>query len=212
MSLGRNIQIYRTCILLNVTINGFLLCNKKKKNMSQVTCTHHDNITSLLPYKQKISFIFSVFTRPEYEPRWCINVAKDIVMMLLQLSIVFIWPITITFDTNNAKMADMWPISVSLILISIYWWENFVDRNTQLGAFGDYLRHMKRQLATSTSKTSVVTSLWKILVSFLLMIAWLIVFQGYTISQIFDLSLSHKYCSQIDEGGYELSMEGKIIL
>ena len=58
----------------------------------------------------------------------------DIATSVVQLSVIVIWPITLAFDGSNEKLEDMWPITVSLLLISVSWWENFVDRDTILGS------------------------------------------------------------------------------
>ena len=62
------------------------------------------------------------------------QLTMDIITAVVQLSVLIIWPITITFEGSNEKLEDMWPITVSLLLISISWWENFVDKNTILGS------------------------------------------------------------------------------
>ncbi|XP_052079458.1 chitin synthase chs-2-like [Mytilus californianus] len=57
---------------------------------------------------------------------------------------------------------------LSVILISIKYWENFITMGTESSIF---LRQLKRELHIGRTKTSCLVSLWKMLVTFLAVIA-----------------------------------------
>lgn len=61
-----------------------------------------------------------------------------------------------------------WELPVALILVSLAWWENFVDRDIKMG--GKTLVHMKllkENIVATRSKTSLIITGWKILVTVL---------------------------------------------
>ncbi|CAF1289999.1 unnamed protein product [Adineta steineri] len=61
-----------------------------------------------------------------------------------------------------------WELPVALILVSLAWWENFVDRDIKIG--GRTLVHMKllkENIIATRSKTSIIITCWKILVTIL---------------------------------------------
>ncbi|UJR37230.1 hypothetical protein I4U23_029939 [Adineta vaga] len=61
-----------------------------------------------------------------------------------------------------------WELPVALILVSLAWWENFVDRDIKIG--GRTLVHMKllkENIIATRSKTSIIMTCWKIIVTVL---------------------------------------------
>ncbi|CAF0924460.1 unnamed protein product [Rotaria sordida] len=61
-----------------------------------------------------------------------------------------------------------WELPVALILVSLSWWENFVDRDIKIG--GRTLVHMKllkENILATRPKTSIIITCWKILVTVL---------------------------------------------
>ena len=151
--------------------------------------------------------MLKIFNRPENEKRRCLFIILDIVAAILQISAVIIWPITIQFDGTNEKLADMWPITISLLLISVHWWENCIDKHHSLGFFGDFLYQLQKQIKSTRSKTTVVTSLYKIVISFGFMVLWLVTLQGYTTQQLFDFSIEDATCRENQPDGLEISLK-----
>ncbi|CAM4747857.1 unnamed protein product [Rotaria magnacalcarata] len=61
-----------------------------------------------------------------------------------------------------------WELPVALILVSLSWWENFVDRDIKIG--GRTLVHMKllkENIVATRPKTSIIMTCWKIIVTVL---------------------------------------------
>ncbi|CAF4001820.1 unnamed protein product, partial [Rotaria sp. Silwood2] len=61
-----------------------------------------------------------------------------------------------------------WELPVALILVSLAWWENFVDRDIKIG--GRTIVHMKllkENILATRSKTSIIITCWKIFVTIL---------------------------------------------
>ena len=151
--------------------------------------------------------VLKVFSRLQDESWRGAKIALDVAAALLQLSLVFIWPITISFEGGREKLADMWPITVSLPLISVAWWENYVDTDTSLGAVGRFLLRMKRRVARTRSKTYIVAHLWKIPLTFALMIGCLVGLHGYSVRQLFDFSVSDVTCRNALPGARDVRLE-----
>lgn len=59
--------------------------------------------------------------------------------------------------------AAIWECVLGIILTSLIWWENFVDRNVYIrGHLVIPLKRIKQQLQYLRQKTSVLSSIWKI--------------------------------------------------
>ena len=56
-----------------------------------------------------------------------------------------------------------WELPIALMLVSLVWWENFVDRDIKCGTYKFVnIKLLKENIAATRIKTSIVTSLWKI--------------------------------------------------
>lgn len=55
-----------------------------------------------------------------------------------------------------------WELPFALLLTSVTWWENYVDRDIKLGCIKLPLASYKRHLQSVRSKTNIGASLWKI--------------------------------------------------
>ena len=59
-----------------------------------------------------------------------------------QLSALIVWP-AVTGDMN----ADIkWTLPVSLVFISVGWWQNYIDADSRLGSFTPLLLDMKKSM------------------------------------------------------------------
>lgn len=69
----------------------------------------------------------AMLSRSSAEPKRKIKFVLDIGSISVQLIGFFIWPLTVTSARN------IWFIPISLFLISLHWWENFVTKCSPLG-------------------------------------------------------------------------------
>ncbi|CAF3445896.1 unnamed protein product [Rotaria sp. Silwood1] len=61
-----------------------------------------------------------------------------------------------------------WELPVALILVSLTWWENFVDRDIKIGGRTlVHLKLLKENILATRPKTSIIITCWKILVTVL---------------------------------------------
>ena len=67
---------------------------------------------------------------------------------------------------------DLWPVPVGLFLISIAWWENFIDEDTKLGKLGKLLNRHRHSIRKGRTKLYVIVSFWKALLSFFLVMGF----------------------------------------
>lgn len=61
-----------------------------------------------------------------------------------------------------------WELPVALILVSLAWWENFVDRDIKIGDRTIiHMKLLKENIIATRSKTAIIITCWKILVTIL---------------------------------------------
>lgn len=65
-------------------------------------------------------------------------------------------------DGEKAQWKGSWEAPFALILTSIIWWENYVDRDIKFGCINMPLASYKRHLQSVRSKVNIGASLWKI--------------------------------------------------
>ncbi len=59
-----------------------------------------------------------------------------------------------------------WELPIALMLVSLVWWENFVDRDLKCGrAKLIDIKLLKENLAATRCKTNFITSLWKVIIT-----------------------------------------------
>ena len=56
----------------------------------------------------------------------------------------------------------LWQLPLALVLVSVIWWENFVDMDVKIGKLKIPLKSWKHSLHVVRHKTVVITNLWKI--------------------------------------------------
>src|SRR6218665_1448516 len=135
-----------------------------------------DNAFQMVMFMLGVAFLpgsMKVLLRPVEETRGhrVLKITCGVMAVLGQLSAVFVWPVLVgvyheerSYDWNLT-----WSIPISLILISIRWWENFVDNNSRLGRFRKPLMVLAGQIRRSRMKVQLVASLWKMVVCLLMM-------------------------------------------
>ncbi|BFY98509.1 hypothetical protein BsWGS_01548 [Bradybaena similaris] len=68
---------------------------------------------------------------------------------------------------RNFSLSDMsWEIPLSLIFISVKWWENFWDKDLRIGCLNLPVKQFKDSLHRTRTKSYILASLWKIGVTF----------------------------------------------
>lgn len=77
--------------------------------------------------------------------------------------------------SNNQMFEDIlssfqieWELPIALMLVSLVWWENFVDRDIKCGSYKLVnMKLLKENLMATRCKTNFISSLWKIIVTLL---------------------------------------------
>lgn len=80
-----------------------------------------------------------------------------------------------TFSLGGINLEDIlssfqieWELPIALMLVSLVWWENFVDRDLKCGSVKIIdIKLLKENLAITRCKTSFISSLWKIIITIL---------------------------------------------
>lgn len=109
----------------------------------------------------------------------------DVTAMLFQLTVLLLWPIRNILKGENYE--ESWGIFVSFLLISIGWWENYINKFTNLGRIGVTLKDLKRNIRRMRTKIYAVVGIWKIILSFSLMTAMMSNFQLSCVKVLFFL-------------------------
>ena len=75
----------------------------------------------------------------------------------------------------SENASQFWPVPLAVILVSLNYWENFIDKHHFLGSFGNFLWDIKNDIHKTRTKTNVIAFSWKLAVTFSLvfaMFAW----------------------------------------
>lgn len=94
-------------------------------------------------------------------------IAADILAVVAQITILILWPIRNSIVQEDSEL--VWTIPVSLFLISLGWWENYINKFTKMGAVGIRLREFKHNVRRMMTKIYIVASFWKIILTLGLM-------------------------------------------
>ncbi|XP_054721541.1 LOW QUALITY PROTEIN: chitin synthase chs-2-like [Uloborus diversus] len=109
--------------------------------------------------------ILGLLSRYSGESKRPVKIILDIFAILFQGTGFAIWPIMETGPRS-------WLIPVSVFLVSIRWWENYLDKKSPL-SFIRKLSAVKEDLRKSRYFTYIFLSMWKILVIFCAMFGFL---------------------------------------
>lgn len=94
-----------------------------------------------------------------YDPQWILKNLIDVVVILFQLSVLFVWPL---FSPQKSS-DNPWLLSVSVLLVSCGWWENFVEISSPFPII-KRLGKMKKRLRRTRYFTYMIVSVWKMVV------------------------------------------------
>ena len=97
--------------------------------------------------------------------RGVMSVIADILSLVMQCSVFFLMTVYTTKPTKDGRVnnnsSQLLELSASVVLISVRYWENFVDRD--VGAIA--IQSFKQSLRIGRCKTYIFVSLWKILLT-----------------------------------------------
>ena len=114
-----------------------------------------------------IPAILKLFDRQREKGRAFYVILADILAVLAQLTILILWPVRNLIVHEDIEL--VWTIPVSLMLISLGWWENYINKFTSMGTIGKRLREFKHNVRRMRTKIYIVTSFWKIVLTLGLM-------------------------------------------
>lgn len=61
-----------------------------------------------------------------------------------------------------------WELPIALMLVSLVWWENFVDRDIKFGSYKVVnMKLLKENIVATRCKTNFISSMWKIIITLL---------------------------------------------
>ncbi|XP_033728584.1 chitin synthase chs-2-like isoform X2 [Pecten maximus] len=106
----------------------------------------------------------------------------DFVAMVFQASVLILWPAVNL--TRGENLNESWSILVSLFLISLGWWENYINKFTHLGKFGNALKEFKRNIRRMRTRIYMIVSFWKILMTFGFMVALISEFKAPCVAEL----------------------------
>lgn len=114
-----------------------------------------------------IPSLLKLFDTQSDNGRKCYATIADIAALVVQISILVLWPITNVIHQSSNELS--WTIPSSLLLISIGWWENYVNKFTKMSKFGRVLKEFKHKVRRMRTKVYILVSMWKIILTLGLM-------------------------------------------
>ncbi|XP_076350949.1 chitin synthase chs-2-like [Tachypleus tridentatus] len=109
--------------------------------------------------------LFSLLSHHKDEEKRPLKVVLDILSIIFQATGFVIWPIVEHYKRS-------WTIPVAVFLISFTWWENFVDKKSPVLLIKK-LANIKEDLRKSRYFTYIFISIWKTMLIFCSMLAFL---------------------------------------
>lgn len=120
----------------------------------------------------------------------------DFIAVLVQVSILLLWPIYSYFE--RWPSFSSWLVPVSLVLVSLGHWENYINRYTRLGNWGNKLKELKKNTCRMRIKMYLFMSLWKIISTIVFMTCIVSGFRADCAKGLYFLSESRRAeCSQL---------------
>lgn len=126
--------------------------------------------------------VLALFSRHSGETKRPLKIIFDILAIVFQGSGLVIWPLM-----EGGTRA--WVIPIAIFLVSIRWWENYLDRKSPISLIRK-IGIIKDDLRRSRYFTYIFLSLWKMLILFCAMVASMnltmenvsLIFRGFTTS------------------------------
>ena len=122
-----------------------------------------------------------------------LRLSLDIFALLCQIVGLITWPIYVLLkDKDHEHLA--WSVPLSLILISLGYWENYVDlapyKGKKMRNLGLILRVRRRIRQDFGVRLRLITSFWKMVVAFLMTMAFVPIHEKVTLKKLFSLDTS----------------------
>ena len=113
--------------------------------------------------------------------KFILHISLDIVALLCQIIGLITWPIYVSQNEEDNK--DLaWSVPLSLILISFGYWENYVDlvpyKGKKIRDLNPFLRVRKRIRTDFGVTLRLITSLWKMIFTFVMTMAFVSIRTG----------------------------------
>ncbi len=125
----------------------------------------------------------------------------NILSFLVMLSGILFWPIVFFLkdetymskeQQQNAKELRI-TVPISLVLMSLTWWMNFLGRDTKLGPLTEPLNRFRKKVKKSRTKLYLVVSIWRMGMTIVFMIAML-GWHDRDVSRLFDFGDNYGDC------------------
>jgi len=119
--------------------------------------------------------------------KYIIKKALPLLAFVVQLSALIIWPV-LELIRSSSQYHLAWAIPLSLVLISVGWWENFVTNGNanQMNRVCTLLAKYKTEIGKQRTIIYLLCSMWKIVVIFTFMLAWMAI--DMDVGDLFDFS------------------------
>jgi len=140
------------------------------------------------------------FSRHSGETKRFFKTMLDVLSMLVQAAAFIIWPMTIG-EERSPPQYNAFLIPVVCVMISLGWWENFIDKNSAFG-YMRRLARIKERLHRTRYFIYIFISVWKVILIFMSMVACFYYIDGSSSLAIFskfkEAFGSHKILIQRD--------------
>jgi chitin synthase len=138
-----------------------------------------------------------MLSRHSGETKRVFKTMLDFISVIIQFAGFIIWPIVAKEERNGVASF----IPIVCFLVSLGWWENFVDKNSSIG-FIRSIAQIKNRLHKTRYFTYIFISIWKMLLIFICMIISIYLIDG-SVKSIFtkfkESFSSHKILIQRDK-------------
>ncbi|GAV06231.1 hypothetical protein RvY_16252 [Ramazzottius varieornatus] len=137
--------------------------------------------------------ILAIFSRSRANSYFALQIVLDVVAFACQFS-------ALLFGLLSESGIYSWTLPVSLILISVRWWENYVSTDSPI-SFVRWLSRHRTNIDQTQTKIYLFVSLWKIIVVLGWIAAWHALSSGYYDVNIFDLKNVFTGTGSVELGG-----------
>lgn len=127
-------------------------------------------LTELKKKQTKKISISGLLSRNHKESQRFLKVIIDLIAIAAQATGFVVWPIV-------EKKPDLWTIPLTIFLISLGWWENYISKHSPL-PFIKKLGKMKEGFDQTRYFTYMFISLWKIICFFITMLFVILAREG----------------------------------
>lgn len=107
--------------------------------------------------------LLKVFDNESKRDKRTYAVLIDVISFIVQLSVLVIWPI---IEWQRGRHQLTYFIPISLVLISIGWWENYINQFSHLGTtVTNRLKELKRNVRRMRARIYLLIAPWKVVLT-----------------------------------------------